>query len=194
MNKKWFVLQTEPRAEYHAAEALRKDGFETFLPRLKTLNTVMGRPDTPLFPGYIFVRNDPETTGWPSFRSGHRILGWLNFAGDIPSIPDDFISSLSNRLKEVNCEDGQWRQYKAGDQVRIVSDSIRSMAEVIKDGKQASSRIRVLMDFMGRKIPADVPRENIWPSNYEPSVGIRPPRRTRGRGRQIRSTRILDTR
>jgi len=188
MGQKWFVLRTECRAEYHVADTLSRDGFETFLPRLRTLNMVMGRPDTPLFPGYLFVRHDPENFGWPSFQRGHRVFGWLNFGGDIPSIPDDFISALSDRLKTINGEDGQWQQYQAGDRVRIVSDSIRGMAEVIEDGKQAASRVRVLVNFMGRNIPADVPRENIWPPDYEPSVGIHAPRRTRGQGRRIRSS------
>ena len=185
MNPRWFVVRTESRAEYHAAEALGKDGYEVYLPRLRALSLGTGHPDSPLFPGYIFLRLDPDISGWPSFRWGYRVLGFLHFSNDISSVPDDFITALDERLRTVNGEEGQWQRYQPGDTVRIVTDSIRGLGEVIQDGKTSDSKVRVILEFMGRAVSADVPRENIWPPEYEPIVRTRAPRRTRGKGRPI---------
>ena len=184
MALEWFVVRTESRAEYLAADELERDGFEVFFPRVKSVNPRIGRLDIPLFPGYLFLRCDPATHGWPSFRLAHRVLGWVKFGGEIPSLPDRVITTLKDSLAGLNSEGAPWGRFRPGEQVRIVSHSLEGYAQVIEGAKSPQGRVKVLLEFMGRLVSAQVPWENIQSFDAEES-SFRRPRRTRGRGRWI---------
>ena len=58
MGSNWYVLRTEPRAEYMATREMDRDGFEVFFPCVEAAHSRFGHADTPLFPGYLFLRCD----------------------------------------------------------------------------------------------------------------------------------------
>ena len=186
MGLSWYVLITEPRAEYLAASELNKDEFEVFFPRVKTPHHRAGHVDEPLFPGYLFLHVDPDAGRWPSFRPAHRLKGWVNFAGMVPSIPDETITELARRVDMLNASDGLWHRYQPGETVRVVSGNIDNLAQVVEEAKSPQGRARVLMEFMGRQIQAQVPWADLRPVEHGPNENQRPPRRTRGGGRWIR--------
>lgn len=185
MALKWYVARTEPRGEFLAAGELERDGFELFFPRVQTPHPRAGHSDHPLFPGYLFLRLDPESQGWPSFRPGHRILDWVSFGGEVPWLPDEVVDELRGRLERIEREGGLWRRLRAGQKVRVIDHSFANIAEVVEDAKSPQSRVKVLMEFMGRLVSAQVPCEHLWPLETGTAEMHRPPRRTRGRGRWI---------
>ena len=186
MDASWYVVRTEPRAEYLADAELTRDGFEVLLPRLKLAYPRFGHTDMPLFPGYLFIRCSPETSGWPVFRPGHRVLGWVGFGGVVPSMSDEAVDELLRRIEEVNNKGGFWRQFEPGERVEIVSKSLQGLAEVVQTGKSPRGRVKVLLNFMGRMVSADVPWEHLRPAPEHAKDPVRIPRRTRGGGRRIR--------
>lgn len=185
----WYVARTEPRAEALAADELKRDGLAVFAPRVRAINPKRGHEEVPLFPGYLFVRCDPQTDGWPVFRPLHRILGWVNFGGDVPSLPDELVNELRDRLEVISSQGGMWRYFQPGEKVRVVSQSLEGLAEVVDHAKSPEARVKVLLEFMGRRVPAQVPWQNLLPVEPEPfirpTIKPTPPRRTRGRGRWI---------
>ena len=185
MPRRWYIVRTKPRAEYLAAEELGRDGFETFFPRVKSPHNRTSHADTPLFPGYLFLRCDLDGDGRSSFRQGHHVLGWLSFDGEVPSVPDQVVSALGERAEAINREGGLWRRYRPGEKVRVNSNNIESLAEVVEEAKSPQARVKVLLSFMGRLVSAQVPWENLQPTEDVPTAKLRPARRTRGRGRWI---------
>ena len=95
-----------------AADVLEREGNEVFFPKVVSGNPRNGHTDTPLFPGYLFIRCDPDTEGWPSFHSYHRVLGWLNFGGEVPSLPDDAVADLRERAASTNEVGGMWNRFR----------------------------------------------------------------------------------
>lgn len=190
MAPRWYAARTKPRSEIVAAEELGRDGFEVFFPRVITPAPRIGQIDAPLFPGYLFLHCDLEGGRWPSFRQTHHILGWVSFEGKVPSLPDEVISELRERSESINREGGLWRRFRKGDKVRVASSSVEGFAEIIEEAKSPQSKAKVLMQFMGRLVQAQVPWENLQPVEDQPgdysSQVNRPPRRTRGRSRWIR--------
>ena len=79
MSLDWYVLRTEPRGEYLAAAELESDGFQVFFPRVNTPNSRVGHDDLPLFPGYIFLRCDPQTRNTSAVCNGW-LREWGKFA------------------------------------------------------------------------------------------------------------------
>ena len=195
MAHRWFVVRTEPRAEYLAANALGREGFETYLPRINAEYPRMGHADTPLFPGYMFLRFDPEGEGWPTFRPSHKVLGYIRSGDEIPSIPDATLNDLKERISAINDRGGMPIQYHEGDVVEVVNSSFNSLAEVLKSGKSSKGKVKVLLEFMGRLIHAEVPWQHVQPvtpGNNNPGFGSqRLARRTRGKGRWIRGAAPL---
>jgi transcriptional antiterminator RfaH len=183
---KWYVIRTEPQADYLADGELRRAGFEIFSPRVQIVSSRKEGQLTPLFPGYLFLRWDLEDSGKPSFQDAPHVSGWVNFNGLAPPVPDEVVTQLVDRVEAINNEGGLWRRFKAGERVRIVSNVVETFGEVVEETKSPQSRVKVLIEFMGRRVTVQVPWENLQPAEEKPGVETRSPRRTRGRGRWIR--------
>ena len=60
---RWFVCHTKPRCEKKFADLAAREKFAHYLPLLRSVRTYDGRKKAftkPLFPGYVFVRLEPE--------------------------------------------------------------------------------------------------------------------------------------
>ena len=188
MVRKWYVARTRPRVEALAASELFHDGIETFLPSVISPLPRGESSEGPLFPGYLFVRCDPETDGWPTVRKSGSVFGWVNFGGVVPALPDEDVSCLKRHVDDMNREGGLWKRYRIGEKVNVVSQTVSGFAEVLEESKSPQSRVKVMLEFLGRMVTAQVPRENIRPlENIDErrETHKQPPRRTRGRGRWI---------
>ena len=160
-----------------------------FFPRVKTTRPRIGSIYTPLFPGYLLLRCAMQGEQRPSLDFSSHTACWVSFGGVVPPVPDRVVSEVAERVSKINNDDsGLWRRFKPGERVRIVSNSVESLAEVVDAPKSPHARVKVLMQFMGRLVSAQVPWGDISPLEGEmsPIVSQRPPRRTRGKGRWIR--------
>jgi len=199
MGYRWFVMRTESRAEYLAVDALDRDGFQTYFPQIKAIHPRVGHSSTPLFPGYLFLRLDPEGNGWPIFRPSHKILGYVRTGDEIPSLPDSVVNDLIRRVLSINDKGESPIPFQEGDLVEVITPSYKTIAEVLESGKSRKGNIKVLLEFMGRLIRADVPWQQVqpathvdrYPNNGLSNVGNRLPRRTRGKGRFVRNATSL---
>ena len=100
VRKFWFALRVKPRCETLTASALDGKGFEQFLP----LQTVRRRwsdrvktSETPLFPGYVFCRFDPQKRLPILITPG--VSSIIGFGKDPTPVADEEISSLQAVVK-----------------------------------------------------------------------------------------------
>ncbi len=88
----WFLLYTKPHAEAWAEINLRRQGFDTLLPRVRVRGAT-----GPLFPRYVFAAY-PEGT---VTRSLHSTLGvqYVVMCGAEPArVPVSVIAELRSRM------------------------------------------------------------------------------------------------
>ena len=183
----WYVLRTKPQSERIVASGLERDGFEVFLPAVRTMRSRTGYSDEPLFPGYVFLRYDRENWDWFLVNRLPGIQGWVRFNGTASSVPDEIVKELAQRVEKINKSGGLWTRFRRGQKVRVVSEGLDSLAEVIEEPKTPKARVDVLLEFMGRMVTARVPWHNLRPTEESSgNQGRKLPRRTRGRGRWIR--------
>ena len=185
MSLRWYVVQTKPQCEYLAARGLRGDGFEIFLPLVESPTPRAGRQDGPLFPGYLFLRYDVDNQDWPSLRQMPGILGWVRLGGVVPAIPDEVVDLLVERVESINQGGGLWTRFKRGQRVQVVAGRMEGLAEVIEEPRAPEDRVRVLLDFMGRQVPAQIPWLNLRSISAE-AEEVSGRRRTRGKGRWVK--------
>ena len=185
MGLRWYVARTEPRAEFLAAAELTRDGYEIFAPQIRAPRTQLGPANIPLFPGYLFLRCDQESDGWPVFRRAHRVTGWVKFGDEVPSLPDDTVAEMMDRWETINRQGGMLQRFLPGDKVQVDSGCLQGLAEVVEEAKSPQARAKVLLQFMGRVVQAQVPWEDLKPVGEALLETTQPPHRTRGRGRWI---------
>lgn len=187
MLRRWYAAQTRPRAERAAASDLERSGLHVFSPWVRTVNPGKGFTDTPLFPGYLFVRCCLERDGWAIQASPH-VWSLVRFEREAAPVPDDVIDDLQRRVVDIDDEGGLWTRFKPGDTVRVHAAQTQTLASVLEEPTSPSARVKVLMRFMGRLVPAQVPFATLSLASPDESVdgsSARRGRRTRGRGRWI---------
>ena len=147
MSLKWYVVRTEPRSEYRAAEALSKQGVEFYLP--KVVSTAEGRraKESPLFPGYLFVKWDKDSAICPFINSSYRIMNWLRIGDLIPDIPDMVMDELKARIAYLNTSNGFKCNFEAGSEVFISSGTFQGVGEIIREAKTPLGRALVLLEW-----------------------------------------------
>ncbi len=188
MSLNWYVVRTKPQSEYLAEHALSGQGFEVFLPLVGSPTPRAGREDTPLFPGYLFLHYDVDRQDWPSLSQLPGILGWVRFNGAVPAVPDEVVELVAERVQAINSTGGLWTRFRRGQRVHVLSGKMESLAEIVEEPRSPEDRVQVLLEFMGRQVPAQVPWLNLRPIErtvLTPRSGTNQ-RRTRGRGRRIR--------
>lgn len=188
MTRSWYVVRTKPHSEYLAADALRMEGYEHFFPRIQAVQRRTGKKEIPLFPGYLFVRCDVDGGQWSAIGLLPGILGWVRFDGIASSITDDVVDELARRVESINDNGGLWIRYKPGQKVRVVSGQFESLAQVAEEPTSSDSKVRVLLEFMGQLVSAEVPWSDLRVASEDSRSDSKwhRRRRTRGRGRWIR--------
>jgi transcriptional antiterminator RfaH len=189
MDLNWYVIRTKPQSENIAANALRVEGYEHFFPMIQAIQRRSGKEEIPLFPGYLFVRCDVDRGQWPAIGLLPGVLGWVRFDGVASSIADDVVDELARRVETINDNGGLWIRYKPGQKVRVVSGQFESLAQVADEPTSSDSKVRVLLEFMGQLVSAEVPWSDlrIAPEDSQGDANHGRRRRTRGRGRWIRN-------
>ena len=189
MSLAWHVARTKSRAEHLAKDQLESRGFEYFLPVVSTLSLRRGREHSPLFPGYLFLRHDTESP--TPLHAISNLVGLVTFDGVAPVIPDDTIICLRQRVAEMNRAGGLRPRFRPGEEVwiRWGHCETEGLAEVVADAKSPHGRVRVLMDFLGRMVHAEVSQSNIRLAAHDDALmnedRVRFRRRTRGKGRYL---------
>jgi transcription antitermination factor NusG len=118
----WLAVHTRHQHEGLAARSLACKGFDTFLPQYSSVRMWSDRSkelSAPLFPGYVFLRNEPEHR----FRivTTPGVLNLVGFAGVPAVIPDSEIEAVRQTLgRRVQLapypflNSGDWVRVKAG--------------------------------------------------------------------------------
>ena len=182
----WYALHTRPHCEAQVADLLLEKGIEVFLPLIWIRHRRWGRVERPLFPCYLFARLDLEVSGLSPIRWTPGLRRVVAFDERPVSIPDQVIAHLRERVEMVREAGGlPSHNFKPGDRVVITRGPLQGLEAVFQGPMRPSERVRVLIEFLGQLARVEVPLEDVEQVREQPAR--RPPRRTRGRGRRIRS-------
>lgn len=144
------------RAEKKASEMLEKSGYSTFLPLNKTLRQWSDRKkwvETPLFPGYIFVRCTHTQISHVSSVQG--IVGPLRLAGKYGSLSEREVENIKQIILSGNPLETEALNLIPGDPVLIDYGPLQGIKGTVLDqaGKQYFYvQIETLNQFIKIKI------------------------------------------
>jgi len=152
---RWYVVQTQVNGEAKAAEHLRRQGYEIYLPRYLKRRRHARKVDfaaKALFPRYMFVAIDMATQRWRSVQSTVGVSRLVT-NGDAPAVvPEGVVRALKAREGPkgfVNMDAGP--AFAPGDKVRVLAGAFMDNAGLF-NGIADHDRVSILLDMLGRKV------------------------------------------
>ena len=149
-NKKWLVAQIKPKSHDLAFRNLERQGFETFMPKIKVSTKKENKfinKEVFVFPGYVFIGVDLQNHYWTKINSTYGVSKLLTFNNKPCEIPFDLIVTLKNRYeKKVNPMINE--NLKSGDVIRFNEGPFVDFVANI-ESVDAKKRIYVLLEVMG---------------------------------------------
>jgi transcriptional antiterminator RfaH len=171
----WYCLRSGPKQECIAAVHLRMlEGVTVFCPRIRfkrpTRQGVVWVVE-PMFPAYLFARFE-LTEMYRHVQYARGVSGIVRFGSQYPIIREEALAQWRNHtgyseIKELNYEVGE------GDQVKIVDGVFAGLEAVVTRVMPAKQRVKVLMDFLGRKMETEVEHSSVlpgWPTRSQRKV------------------------
>ena len=166
----WFCLKSQPKHEHIATAHLKQmPDVEVFCPRLRfkrvTTRGIRWYQEA-MFPGYLFARF--------SFVERHKevryamgVAAILNFGGRYASLQDSVIEDLRSRTnpEEIATIHTELRE---GDLVKIAEGALLGWDGVVTGVLSGKERVRVLLNFLGREIQAEVSVPRVLPPARHP--------------------------
>ena len=154
----WYTVQTKPRAEHQAKEALLHNGVVVYLPLVKVARVnPRARPVVPLFPGYLFAQADLDQVGQSAINWAPGVVRLVNFGGEPAAVPEAVIEHIKRRSTEME-KSGEFGlgPFRHGDPVRITTGPLKDLDAVFDQRLSAKGRARVLIEFLGRLTAAEL--------------------------------------
>ncbi|MBL4807382.1 MAG: transcriptional activator RfaH [Rhodobacteraceae bacterium] len=151
-NVKWFVAGLKPGGFSRARTNLARQGFETFMPvrEVRSLRRGGNKSEAqPLFPGYIFVKFDPDKTQWRSINNTFGVTGLIMSRLNVPQhVPGQFMNALIHKC-DAHGQIFPSENITIGHIVRVVDgpfiDLIARVESLPKQG-----RVALLLELLGR--------------------------------------------
>jgi transcriptional antiterminator RfaH len=154
----WYCLQAKYKHEHVAAAHLRGlKGVSVFCPRIRFRRQTRAgliRATEPLFPGYLFAHF--------TLAKMHRavayspgIRGIVRFANRYPTIEPETVAQLRAHVGEKEIKEMDYEPSR-GDNVKVAAGPFAGLEAVVTQILPARARVRALMDFLGRKLEAEL--------------------------------------
>ena len=166
----WYCLRSQPKHEHIAAAHLRLlQEVAVFCPRIRfkrpTRQGVVWVTEA-MFPGYLFARFALADMH-RQVQYAHGVSGIVRFADRYPTIDEHALEHLIDQtgdagVKEINYALSQ------GDSVRIADGIFAGLDAIVLKVLPARERVKILLDFLGRQIEAEVKHSSVLRQTVHP--------------------------
>lgn len=163
MTLSWYAVYTQPGKESLAAQQLRNQGFEVYLPQYQKLRRHAGRTDivaTALFPRYLFVGLDTQRQRWRSVNGTRGVVGLVMF-GDKPTpVPAPVIEEIRGREDETGHVRLNGPAFRRGQALRIMEGPMTDTQAIFEEQLDGNRAI-LLVSLLGRLVRARLPLRQV---------------------------------
>ncbi len=161
----WSVVYTQALKEGVAAQNLKDQGFEVYLPRFKKLRRHARKVDevlAPLFPRYVFIGMDREIAQWRSIKGTRGVSHLLMTDDRHPAVvPSLIIESL--KAQEVSAGVVPVETlivFQKGEKLRILEGAFKDHVATF-EGLDDKARVELLLTFLGRETKIALPHYGV---------------------------------
>lgn len=162
----WYTIHAKARQEHLAFEHLVRQGYSAYLPLIRLHRRRRGawqQVTEPLFPGYLFVRLDPERNNTAPIRSTRGVVGLVRFGGTLRPVPEGLVEHLLATQAEPDGAISQEHLFQAGDRVEIVSGPLAGLQAIFL-APTGQERAQLLLNLLGRETRVVLSKDHLVPS------------------------------
>lgn len=155
LNRKWYAVSTRHQHERSAARILEYKQFEVFLPLYKALRRWQDRIkelSVPLFPGYLFVREEPERMLPVLTTPG--VCSIVSYGGRPAAVPFSEIEDV-RRIVQSALRVEPHPFLKGGDWVRVKYGPIAGVEGILLRKKNIA-RLVLSVEMLGKSAAVEV--------------------------------------
>ncbi len=166
----WWALYTRHQHEKTVAEMLLCKGLEVFLPLHDSMRRWKDRQkllSLPLFPGYVFVRGNPDRRLQVVTTPGVHMI--LSRGDQIAVVPEEEILAI-RRVVEGSCRVEPHPFLRCGERVRMIRGSLEGV-EGILVRKKNLCRLVLSVDMLARSVGVEVDASDVEPIGVEGARG-----------------------
>ena len=154
----WYLVHTKPRQEKLALFNLERQGYECYLPTLRTEKLhreILKLVDEVLFPRYLFIRlgRGAAARSWSPIRSTKGVSKLVCF-GDRPALVDDCLVFMLRSREMEQCQKPQ-SLFEFGEHVAINVGAFAGLEGVFEE-MESDRRAMVLIEFLSRPVRVPV--------------------------------------
>ena len=159
----WYVAYTQPKSEVLAAENLKRQGFDVYLPLYKTYKKSLADEvcrSVPMFARYMFFRPGNDTQSIGAARSTRGVSFVLSFGFQMAVLKNVQLEAIRAFELARNCMDtGQISPFQPGVKVRFADSSMRGLDGVVTS--VSSQRVKVLLELLGKQHTVSVEHQRV---------------------------------
>lgn len=168
----WYLLYTRPKHEKKVADQLSLMSIHHFLPMVKSLRAWSDRKkyvDAPLFPSYLFVKQEDSSQYFNSLAL-NGVLHYVRNGKEIARVSETVVHNLqlviSNPFNEITVSA---EHILPGEKLLVQEGPFTGFnCEMIRQNGRRKVLVRI--DLIGRNLIVDMPLENILPASAAISV------------------------
>ena len=155
----WYALWTHSHCERLVREQLDARGFEVFLPTIGVWSWRAGvkhRIRRPLFPGYLFVRDDLSGNRYVELLKARGLVGVLGgqdgAPGEIPEVEIDAIRALVNSDLPAS----PYPYLQTGQRVRVTEGPLAGVEGILVDRRAGKGLLVLSVHLFRRSVAVEV--------------------------------------
>lgn len=162
----WYLVHCKPNGEQMALRNLENQDFSAFLPLQKLTRrkgTAFQTQLRPLFPGYMFVAQDPTTGQWRKINNTRGVARLVRLAAEPTPVPPTIMEQLFARCDATGVFQ-QSATLVAGDDAKITQGPFAgAIAKIIEI--DPNQRVHLLIDFMGQTSTLTIDAAGVAPTS-----------------------------
>ena len=190
-NSSWYVVYTKPLKEMLATSMMEERlGLQVYLPEVKRMYRGAMRM-APFFPRYVFTQIDLDQVKASEINTLPGIVRLVEMGGHPQRVEEEVVAGIRRLVDDYNAGGGlPLYRFHPGDRVRLKEGPLAGIEGTVVRQLSGKERVMVLLTFLGRMNEVELDAMLI-----ERASGVMRPkreRRTRGKGRRIRSSRDRD--
>ena len=159
----WYAVYTQTNKEAVAAQHLRNQGFDIYLPQYQKMRRHAGRAEivaAALFPRYLFAGIDMQQQRWRSVNGTVGVIGLVMSGSQPMPVPDPVMDEIRAREDENGFIRLNAPTFERGQALRIIEGPMadtQALFEETVDGNRAI----LLISLMGRMVRTKMPLRQI---------------------------------
>ena len=160
----WAVVNTQPHREHIALENLQRQEFIPYCPLLKRRHRHARRVTDvlrPLFPGYLFVKINPDQERWRPMLSTFGVRSVVRCGDKVSLLDDAFVQAIRARETDGVVSRPE-SPYQIGQEVRVSGGAFDGLVATIVEMREPD-RLTVLMQLLNRAVKVNLDQGQISP-------------------------------